>query len=412
MSTTTADTLSAGEAAALLGVKPATLYAYVSRGLLRSVPGPARRERRYLRPEVEQLRAERGRPGRRSGASGVAPALRWGEPVLESAITAIGPEGPRYRGRAAVALAEADAPFESVAEWLWGGAWVDAGPEWTGDGGQAVAPDVAPVPAGTPPIDALACLVPALGAREPERHQLGRSATIAAARRLILQCAAGVAAGLAPARAVAARGRSVAAVLGMALGARGGRAGVRALNRALVLCADHELNASTFAARVAASTDADLYACCAAALAALSGPRHGRHADRVAALVAEAGTAAAADRTVRARARRGEALPGFHHPLYPAGDPRAEPLLAAARALQPDDAGVAICDALVAAMAPAGGRPTLDVGLVALASALALPPGGATAVFAVGRMAGWVAHVLEQRDTGVMLRPRARYVGP
>jgi len=120
------------------------------------------------------------------------------------------------------------------------------------------------------------------------------------------------------------------------------------------------------------------------------------------------GTSAA---TVRARARRGESIPGFGHPLYPDGDPRAVPLLAVAQALRPDNVGVRICESLVVAMAPSGLHPTLDIGLVALTSALGLPAGAAAGCFAIGRMAGWVAHVLEQRRTGVLLRPRAKYVG-
>jgi citrate synthase len=185
------------------------------------------------------------------------------------------------------------------------------------------------------------------------------------------------------------------------------------VDRALVVSADHELNASAFAVRVAASAGADLYACVCAGLAALSGPRHGGSCDRVEALVAEAGREARAAAVVRGRMRRGEAIAGFGHPLYPGGDPRAEVLLETARDLAPRAPALATVAALIDAMRDAGREPpTIDVGLVAIAAVLDLPPGSAAGLFAVGRSAGWIAHALEQREAGFLLRPRARYTGP
>jgi citrate synthase len=179
-----------------------------------------------------------------------------------------------------------------------------------------------------------------------------------------------------------------------------------------VVSADHELNASAFAVRVAASAGADLYACVSAGLAALSGPRHGGSCDRVEALVAEAGSAARADAIVRGRMRRGEEIAGFGHPLYPEGDPRAEVLLETARDLAPRAEALSTVTALVDAMRDAGREPpTVDVGLVAIAAVLGLPPGSAAGLFAVGRAAGWIAHAFEQREAGFLLRPRARYTG-
>ena len=106
-----------------------------------------------------------------------------------------------------------------------------------------------------------------------------------------------------------------------------GRKALDLLRCALILCADHELNTSTFAARVAASTGADLYACLSAAVAAFSGPLHGGASEQVEWLVREAGSPAGAITAVAERMRRGELLPGFGHPLYPGGDPRVPPLL-------------------------------------------------------------------------------------
>src|SRR5439155_22276847 len=109
------EALPAEEAGRLLGVKLPTLYAYVSRGLVGSVAGRGR-ARLYLRSDLERLQGRRRGPAPRAEGRAVESPLRWGEPLLESAITAIGERGPRYRGHLAVDLALADARFESVAE--------------------------------------------------------------------------------------------------------------------------------------------------------------------------------------------------------------------------------------------------------------------------------------------------------
>jgi citrate synthase len=184
---------------------------------------------------------------------------------------------------------------------------------------------------------------------------------------------------------------------------------------ALVLLADHELNASSFAARIAASTDAHLLACVQAALATLTGPRHGGACDRVEALLVEAEALPQFSQVIEARSRRGEALPGFGHPLYPQGDPRARPLLERAQMLMRRSAAarrrVEPALALARVMQRQGLPATVDFGLVALTRALGMPRGCAALLFALGRSAGWVAHVLEQRSSESVLRPRARYLG-
>lgn len=409
--------LSGAEAAALLGVKRETLYAYASRGLVRSEPAGAGRDHRYRIDDLERLRA---RHDARAGHGAVAAgALRWGEPVLESALTAIEAGSPRYRGLSSVALAEAQ-PFEAVAELLWSGALPETGaaPAWCAGGlGLRAAPLAALLPAGSHPVTTLSLVVPALGAVDAGRFDPSREPERRRARALILRMAAmlGFATGGAARARAAVAGGSVARALLLGLGAR--RAAdpraERAVNRALVLSADHELNPSSFTVRVAASAGADLYACVSAGLATLSGPRHGGSCDRVEALVAEVGRDERAAAVITERARRGERVPGFGHPLYPDGDPRAAPLMRAAEELAPKSPGLRTITAIVEAMASRGhDPPTIDVGLVALAQALGLPPGSATGIFAVGRAAGWVAHAFEQREAGFILRPRARYVGP
>jgi citrate synthase len=187
------------------------------------------------------------------------------------------------------------------------------------------------------------------------------------------------------------------------------------IDSTLILCADHELNASTFATRVAASTGADLYACLGAALHTLSGPKHGEASAGVETLLEQMSTDTQAMDLVRERAARGAAIAGFGHALYPQGDPRAYALLELAQqtaqrhpSIHPDYARMReLCAALQRLEYPG---PNLDAGLVAVRAALGLPRGAAAAMFAIGRMAGWVAHALEQRRQGYILRPRARYV--
>ena len=389
-----------------------TLYAYASRGLVRSVPGGRGRAHQYLRADLERLRARRDA---RSGHGPVAAnALQFGEPVLDSAITAISPErGPIYRGTPALELAEQGVPFERVAELLWSGALPDEPRQWIAhDFPMPVATLRKLLPDDLPPLPALAVVVPLLASWDSGRFAVQPEAVIPRARALVRRLATALALGLDKRHfRDAFEGDSVASAVAAALGSEIGEDGVAAIDRALVLCADHELNASAFAARVAASTGADIYGCVGAALAALSGPRHGGATSRVEALVAEIGKPEDAERIVNQRASRGEPVEGFGHPLYPHGDPRGQMLLEVAREVAPRSRPVRVCLALVDTMARGGrGGATIDVGLVALASALGLRPGAALGIFAVARCAGWVAHALEQYEAGYLVRPRARYL--
>jgi citrate synthase len=408
--------LSASEAARLLGVKRETLYAYASRGLVRSSPASSGRGRAYLRADVERLKA---RSEARAGHGPVAAgALRWGEPVLMTAISAIRDGGPTYRGHRAVDLASRGVSFEAVADLLWTGVLDERTRGWAVEplaGALRVARGALTPGAG--PLEAMLAAVPRLALADGDRFGASREVEWARARRVVRVLAAACGAPVdAGAAARAARETTAAGTLSVALGLAPSVAR-DCVERTLVLVADHELNASTFAARVVASTGADLYACIAGALAALTGPLHGGASDRVEALVDEVGSAARASDVLQARACRGDALPGFGHRLYPAGDPRVPPLLEAARdvgrrARKADRERLATVFAIGEAVERAGrAPPNLDFALVALARALGMRRGAVKALFAVGRLAGWVAHAIEQREAGFLLRPRAEYVG-
>jgi citrate synthase len=386
------DYLTAAEAMAALGVKQATLYTYVSRGWVQRVPSGKGRRNLYLRSDIERLTQRRdARSGHTAAAAG---ALRWGEPVIETAISELRDGQIRYRGQPLLALVERGG-FEEVAELLWGG---DA-PRGLGPG------TVGPVPT---PHDLLAI---ATALREADRERLVTRPERERARgRALIAAFAG-----ADPRREAPAGRS-APRLGVA-GALCDRFGERrpevlaAVDRALILSAEHGLNASTFAARVVASTGADLYSVVSGALCAFSGPLHGGAGLRIEALLDRVRRPEEARAWVAGCFERGETVPGFVHRLYPDGDPRGGPLMADALRLG-DGPDLYTLAAIADAMAGAGWRtPTVDFGLSALCLGLGWPRGAGAWIFAVGRAAGWVAHALEQRAAGTLLRPRASYTG-
>ncbi|AIP62534.1 citrate/2-methylcitrate synthase [Burkholderia thailandensis] len=429
--------LSANEAAQLLGVSVPTLYAYVSRGLLRSRADGASKRRYYDADEVRLL-ARRRADAKRAG-NVAERTLDWGVPVLESRITQIANGTLRYRGCDAIALATT-ATLEEAAALLWEcpAARVQAAPDvfssfdaarWLGwlepwrdrpplERALALLPVAAPK---APPDSAHA----SPSADEAASHDASAdmplpTADIDARRRdaqldeaaALLRVATAALAARAPSAEPAHRQLAAAWRLTNARDAE-------LLRMALVLCADHELNPSTFAVRCIASTGAPLFGAIAGGLAALSGPRHGGETLRVATLLDGAARTrdlgryvaaqiAAYEREPDARTR----LPGFGHPLYPDGDPRAtllvDALVARATPSAALDGALSLAEAAQTAL---GDKPTIDFALVALERALALPPGAALALFAAGRVAGWIAHALEQRADGKLIRPRARYVG-
>jgi len=389
------DLIPAAEACRILGVSTATLYAYVSRGLLESRPGPDHRSRGYRRGEVERL-AQRRHAGR-GAARGAAQSLDRGLPVLETRISLIRPDGPYYRGRSAIEAVRSGATLEDVARILWdcgsddpfaaapATRWPASIARFAGD-------------AALPPLERTLAAIPLLGL--DVRHSFSLSVAV---RReiaaLLLRQNAALLLGRTPSVLPVHRRIGDAWLPGDA-------AFGELVRATLVLSADHELNVSAFAARVVASTGAHLHATVCSGLAALSGPRHGGAAARAHALIG-----AGAD-DVAARWERGDELPGFGHALYPHGDPRAAELLAMLRQRHGRTAAMRRLDALIARADEVSGlRPNLDLALAAVCRLHALPVGAALVLFASGRLAGWLAHALEQQEQGGLIRPRAQYTG-
>jgi citrate synthase len=181
------------------------------------------------------------------------------------------------------------------------------------------------------------------------------------------------------------------------------------IRRALVLLAEHELNASTFALRVAASTGISLYDAVLAGLAALKGPRHGGAGPLAARFVAACAEGDPAS-LIRERLANGEVIPGFGHSVYKNGDPRAEDLLNSMRSAGAGERLASEIPALV--LEATGEHPNIDYAIAVHARTHGLPAASEIALFAIARTAGWVAHGIEQLKGRALIRPRARYVGP
>jgi citrate synthase len=193
--------------------------------------------------------------------------------------------------------------------------------------------------------------------------------------------------------------------------------GADLVRRALVLSADHELNASTYVARCVASTGASPYGAVIAAIEALSGPRHGGQATADEFLLRELMQASDIKSVLARHLQRGplgfagEAVPGFGHPLYPGGDPRAAHLLQTLSAPRLVRRAGAALKVIREAATIVERPPNFDLALAAVSAVLKLPPGSALAMFLIGRSVGWAAHCIEQYASGAIIRPRARYVG-
>ncbi|MGH3210601.1 MAG: citrate/2-methylcitrate synthase [Trebonia sp.] len=378
-------------AAERLGVDVRTLYAYVSRGALRRVPGPDGRSSRYDSDELELL-ARRSRP-----RTLPRPAASI-DLVIATRVSTVTDGVIRYRGRDLLGLVAAGEQFEAVAELLWAGPSADEA-AWRLPAGQA---------------SSLRLMLGPLGGDVP------------VAMRFAAAVAATAGDGSPGAEGPPdwpAWGRSLIATMVEASGHAQGDAGrvagrlwrrwsplspttarVRALNTALVLLAEHELAASTLAVLVAASARAAPPGCVLAGLGALSGTRHGAAPRIVRERLLSRPAAGSADGREAGDGARLPAGVGFGHPVHRHGDPRTAPLLRAVH----DIATRADRELIERAGRGAPAPPNVDFALGALSHVARMPSEATTAIFAVARTAGWIAHAAEEyAEPYVRFRGRA-----
>ncbi|MEY2872860.1 MAG: hypothetical protein RLZZ373_231 [Pseudomonadota bacterium] len=369
------------EVCGLLGVKPQTVYAYVSRGKLEVMPDPADTRRSLYRAEDVASLAKRKQAGRKHETL-AANTLFGSEPSIPTALCAFFRGRPHYRGQDAVDLARS-ATLEDAAQLLWG---------------------------AEQPVDF----------SSPTPMRSGPPGRLAAFGALASLAAAGHSTHGRLTRVLHSEGQGLVGQLATAFGAQPGPRPLHLrfargwkqpaqvadlLRTAMVLLADHELTSSAFVARIAASAGASLPACLLAGLTTLSGPLHGDASGRVQALFSEV-VRLGDDRVVAHYLSTGLPLAGFGHHLYPDGDPRAAALLAL---FEPPEVIARFIEKVTALT---GLQPNIDVALAALVAHHRLPADAAFGLFATARSVGLLAHCMEQLGVRQVIRPRGRYVGP
>lgn len=397
--------LTTAQAAARLGVKPSTLYAYVSRGLVTSVRGDDGGST-FDALEIEELSGSRRRDA--------APAAPSGRPlmVIDSDLTLLRDDRLFFRGVPAEELVQR-AGFEQAAEMLWGAS--------------GTAPFAAPAslrarvrrataPLGDArPVTRLQAGVLVAGADDPFRDDLSPDQVHAAGRRIAAAMVEAIGAPHGDDRAAEpGADRRIAAGAWRRLADREPEPGdLDLVDAALVLGMDHDLAVSTLAARAAASARAHPYAAVGAALAAFDSALHGAASAAAEHLLREAMAGDAAESISHALAAR-HGIPGFGHAVYRRRDPRAELLLARMARLPAYRAPLRAAERLAAVVASRLDRPAnVDLALAVLAVGAGFPPGGAQALFALARSAGWIAHAADEyRQAPLRLRAESRYVGP
>jgi citrate synthase len=388
--------MAADEAATELGVSRATLYAYVSRGYIRSEARPGQgRERRYSREDVERLR--RRNEERRDPEKAAGRVLQWGIPILESGITLIAGGRVFHRGHDVVELARRRT-VEEVASLIWTGSFDTDFTETplhviSGKSGDD----------GLPFVARAQSVLAVVSARDPLSFDLRPRAVALTGWRILNLLTS-----------VAAQTRDLAPAIEETLVREWGGNGNAAelIRAALILVADHELNVSSFTARCVASAGSNPYAVVLAGLAAIEGTKHGGASIRVESLLESLRRSRTLDAAIAERLRRGEVIEGFGHRLYRDGDPRAAALMAMIEERYPKSRELDFARRLAAsAESILGEQPTIDFALAVLARVLDLPKGSPLTLFALGRTIGWIGHAIEQYASGEMIRPRARYVG-
>ncbi|MGI8493585.1 MAG: citrate/2-methylcitrate synthase [Acidimicrobiales bacterium] len=401
--------LTTAEVAKRLGVKRQSVYAYVSRGLLS--PERDRRGSTFDAAQVERLAAT----SRRAAAAG---RVGRGGPTLGfvTGITLIEDGRLFYRGEDAVA-SSVERSFEEVAGWLWTASWPSTSGDssWNGGSPESLrlakfAASVLPDP--TMPADRFKVVVAAAATVDPWRHHLGPDSVISTAKTIISTMVDSLPVTGRNARRIQAGGGIAARLWPRLTALVATPARVDMLDSALALVADHELAASTLAARVAAAFGADPYAVVSTGLGAAAGALHGANSAEVVALLDDALRVGPGEAMAQ-RLRRGGVVAGFGQVLYPDGDPRGRELVRRVSELDLPLRRRAAIDAVLGLAHERGlPPPSVDFGLAALVFGQSMIPGAGEAIFTLGRTAGWIAHAMEEYASRTDFRVRASYVGP
>lgn len=393
--------MTADDAAARLGIKVQSLYAYVSRGLVeRHLTDDGRSM--FDSHSIESL-AARGRPRLSSRQSSL-------NLMIQTELTLIDSHRIWFRGHEATSLARTHT-FEQVAELLWSGELPPLHEPWAGT--TVVRPD------GVGPADSLRITAACAAAADPLRANLERAAVAATGRHLVASMVDSLADGRAdrvPSLTLRDGTRvrgSIAGRLWAALAPQRPRPGmVEVLNAILVLLADHELAASTLAARVAASARADPYSVVGAGLATVNGVLHGQ-ASSYARRVLDDADEMGAGPAITIAMRTWQKVPGFGQPLYPEGDPRAVLILSMLRDALGASRALSTADAVISALRRrTDTSPNVDLALGVFTQAARMPSDCGEAIFSIARTAGWLAHGIEEySEQPLRFRPRAAYTG-
>lgn len=403
--------LTAQEAADELGVKIGTIYAYVSRGLIRSrAAREGQRSRLYSREDVSRLLIRRQM--RLSLDPKADNVLTWAAPVLETGISLIEGGNLYYCG-----IAIEEVALMLTAEEL-------SSLVWTQDATNAVElfdhrrhpsaakfrqnlTDLGIDRSNLLSVPTFQIILPMAMADDPIAFDL-REESIALSGARILRLLTAVGAG------DVAENISLAEML-----QRGWQpqdeGSIRFFNMAFIICADHQLKLATFAARFAAALGTTPYSVVNAGITALSGPEQGGYTETVEVFLDEVGTPDNAVAVIGSRLRRSEShpVPGFHNPLYPAGDPRARLLLDALYEEYPDSPAIILARSIQDSVYRLRGEhPKMEFALAVFRRHYGLPPSSTLGIFALGRIIGWIGHAIQQYRSKQTIQPRIRYTGP
>ena len=403
--------MTAQEAADELGVKIGTIYAYVSRGLIRSqAAAEGQRNRLYSREDVNRLLI------RRQMRINLDPTnvdvLHYAAPVLESCISLI-EDGQLYYCGMPIEEVSAMLAAEELAALVWTGDAANAGELFdhrrhpSAKKYRKMLLDLDIDRSNVLSVPTFQIVLPLAMADDPIAYDM-RSDSIALSGARILRLLTSVASG------DVREDISLAEMLQRSWQPHD-EASMHFFNTVLIICADHQVKLATFAARVVAALGATPYSVINAGITSLSGPQQGGYTETVEAFLDEVKTSENAVSVISARMRRSESfpVPGFHNPLYPEGDPRARLVLSALSEEYPDAPTVILARSIQEAVYEMrGDYPKIEFALAIFRRHFDLPPSSTLGIFALGRIIGWIGHAIKQYGSNQTIQPRIRYTGP